>query len=131
MNNTRKQYNRYLFKTNRQVILTLSVFLFFIFPLMAFIRFSKNLTFESITELFAIAGCVLAISLPLYFFRNVYWKRSNDTYLALPIKRKDLFKCTFQVSVLSYLIPLFIMYYLAIIICICDGNTGMNFLVYV
>lgn len=69
-----------------------------------------------------IAICLLAYSLPLYLFRFLMKRSSNDLYLSLPIERKRLFYVHYLIG-LIYLTA--VSFLLLIIFCIFKG---LNFI---
>lgn len=124
MKNTVQMYYRYLLSRNKRMYMILFIFLFLIMPFMVLVRINAKNEYIEIAQMLAASGCVLSFVSPIYFFRHVFWKRSADVYFVLPIERKTLFKSTFLFSVLSYLIPLYIMYYIAVFLCFIIGNTS-------
>lgn len=122
-----KKYCHYLLHANKRMYLIIFAFLCMIMPCMVFVNinaveYAKN-AYVEVAQMLVASGCVLSFVSPIYFFRHIFWKRSADMYFGLPMDRKTLFKNTFLMSVGSYLIPLYIAYYAAVVLCVILGNT--------
>lgn len=100
------------------------------FPLRAIIQINSTFRYDAVGVDLVNTGSVLAIISPIYFFRHVFWKRSTETYFAMPIKRKTLFSSTFWFSQLVYVVPLYIIYYITFFIGMFDSDSTQDIIVY-
>lgn len=103
------------------IILTLFVLGFLIpMPLidLGLLFFGGKDSNASNLSLVFIAICLLAYSLPLYLFRFLMKRSSNDLYLSLPIERKRLFYVHYLIG-LIYLTA--VSFLLLIIFCVFNG----------
>lgn len=95
-----QQYFKYLYKSNRRLLILIWAILFIcicffttIFTINDFTAYSEVQTF--VTAMSGFCGISISMFVPIYFFRFLYRKRSCDLYFGLPIRKKELFSTTF------------------------------------
>lgn len=106
-----QQYFKYLYKSNRRLLILIWAILFIcicffttIFTINDFTAYSEVQTF--VTAMSGFCGISISMFVPIYFFRFLYRKRSCDLYFGLPIRKKELFSTTFLFGYLAILIPI-------------------------
>ena len=121
-----KAYIKQLFKTNKNILLTIFLFGFAICPLILGITdsFKHDQNFYSnytAYYLYLIFIFILTYLLPAYNYRFLWSKKSVDTFLALPIKRKEMFNTLNLFNLIELLIPYIINLVICILILIFKG----------
>ena len=106
-----QQYFKYLYKSNRRLLILIWAILFIcicffttIFTINDFTAYSEVQAF--VTAMSGFCGISISMFVPIYFFRFLYRKRSCDLYYGLPIRKKELFSTTFLFGYLAILIPI-------------------------
>ena len=101
-----QQYFKYLYKSNRRLLILIWAILFIcicffttIFTINDFTAYSEVQTF--VTAMSGFCGISISMFVPIYFFRFLYRKRSCDLYFGLPIRKKELFSTTFLFGYLA------------------------------
>lgn len=119
------RYTRYLWKSNRRILILLMVSLFLLIPVTA--GFTSDYTmgiqrpfslecFNQLIEQSTICGFLLAFFVPIYQMRFLYKKQMNDLYFSLPIRKRQLFDLQFTTGLLGFLVPLIINFLLGYIV---------------
>ena len=125
-----KKYLRYYINSNKRYIILICLILFLAMP---FLMLNSILGFYSsplqayetgvisVSTVSVVAGCILSFIIPIFNFRYLYKKSSNELYFSLPIKREKLFNYTYLSGLILLLLPLLVYYF------ICYGYCAIIF----
>ena len=120
-------YFRYYAKSNKRFIILICLILFLVLPFLMLRTLmgiyivpdeAYQTSIFSISAASAIAGCGLSFIMPIFNYRYLYKKSSNELYFSLPIKKEKLFIYTFLSGLIMVLIPLAIYYFLCYGYCV-------------
>lgn len=125
-----KKYLRYYINSNKRYIILICLILFIAMPFLMFNTilgyystpieaYQIGVISTSVVSVFA--GCVLSFIIPIFNYRYLYKKNSNELYFSLPIKREKLFNYTYLSGLLLLLVPLLVYYF------ICYGYCAIIF----
>ena len=133
-----KTYFKYLLNSKKNILIFLAVINLLFPALIYFISISASLTkaiagtgttiYDCVTPtcLLLFAECIF---IPILFFNFIHSQKGCDTYLAIPVSRKELFITSYVMSVFSivctHLLSFTIVWIADGIICSMDGFTPM------
>ncbi len=120
-------YLRYYAKSNKRFIILICLILFLVLPFLMLrtlmgIYIVPDEAYQtgifSISAASVVAGCCLSFIIPIFNYRYLYKKSSNELYFSLPIKKEKLFLYTFLSGLIMVLVPLVIYYFLCYGYCV-------------
>lgn len=122
-------YLKYLFKQNKKIIILIALIGFALCPVILGLNTMnyKDTYYYSYDSMLLPFGIYLGVQIlltyviPLINFRFMHYKRSVDTFLSLPIKRKVLFNTITTFSLLEFIVPFIINVFLGSLVVVFKG----------
>ncbi|MEG0710513.1 MAG: hypothetical protein RR481_09760 [Longicatena sp.] len=137
-----KNYVNYYIKSNKNLLVLISVLLFILMPFNVYMLYMQggavsftvgnhivnqqtHASFATLAGCSAVGGFILGFLGPLYHYRFIYKRRSCDLYFSLPIKKRTLFDIHYLLGLGTILVPFLINALLgSLVVFISDLSTG-------
>lgn len=98
------KYLKYLFKSHKNLALAVIIFnIAFVIP--AILQHNDETVLNTLFTNLIVYGSWLCLVLPILLLKFIYSRSGNDTYLSLPISRKEIITSTLTYSYLLVVIP--------------------------